>query len=217
MQLLARLLDKKKLFLEIGPGDCALAFHVAAFVRHVYAVDVSTTITRAAHAPENFSLLFSDGSTLPVPPNSIDIIYSNQLVEHLHPDDVDDHLTSILGALAPGGVYLCITPNRLNGPHDISRYFDSEATGFHLREYTIAELSSLFKRAGFSKVLMYIGAWGHYIRCPIFPAALCESLLERLPEKMRRRLAGFRPIRAALRVRLLGFKDDRDRLQPARA
>lgn len=208
MKILSRLLDENKSFLEVGPGDCALAFHVANFVTELYAVDVSKTITEASNIPRNFKLFLSDGCSIPVPKNSIDIIYSDQLMEHLHLEDAYDQLKNIFKALAPGGVYLCITPNRLNGPHDISKYFDTVATGFHLKEYTITELSILFKNVGFSKVMMYIGVKGKYIRFPILPAVLCESVLERLPNRLRQILANTKPIRALIDIRLIGVKND---------
>ena len=87
----------------------------------------------------------------------------DQLMEHLHPDDALDQLQNIFTALTSAGVYLCITPNRLNGPHDISMYFDEVATGFHLHEYTITELSDLFKKVGFSKVRVYIWKRGLFL------------------------------------------------------
>lgn len=208
IKLLSKLLNKNASFLEVGPGDCSLAFEVANHVKEVYAVDVSKTITESSKLPNNFKLIISDGSNIPVPKNSIDIIYSNQLMEHLHPDDAYDQLKNIIKALAPGGVYLCITPNRLNGPHDISRHFDTVATGFHLKEYTITELSKLFKDVGFSKVMMYIGAKGKYLRFPIFFAVFCESVLEHLPIKLRYMLANTTLIKALLVVRLIGIKND---------
>jgi len=66
------------------------------------------------------------------------------------------------------GIYICVTPNRLSGPHDISKYFDVTATRFHLKEYTNTELSDLFKEAGFLKVRAYVGAMGIYVRFPLF-------------------------------------------------
>ena len=206
MNILGGLLDKNKTFLEVGAGDCALAFHVANFVKEVYAVDVSETITRGSDAPSNFKLLLSDGCSIPVPKNSIDIIYSNQLMEHIHPDDAHDQLQNIFDALAPGGVYLCITPNRLDGPHDISKYFDNVATGFHLKEYTAAELGKLFRNVGFSKIRMYVGARGKYVRIPASPSVLCESILERLPHRIRMKLTNARIIRVMISIRMLGFK-----------
>lgn len=206
MKLLARLLDKNMSFLEIGPGDCALALEVAKFVRRVYAIDVSETITKNSHPPENFQLILSDGCTIPVPKNSIDVAYSNQLMEHLHPDDAFDQLQNIFNVLAPGGVYLCITPNRLNGPHDISKHFGTIARGFHLKEYTITELSSLFKKVGFSKVFMYIGGRGKYAKFPILPAILCESLLELLPNTLKQRVANTILIKQLISIKLIGIK-----------
>ena len=51
---------------------------------------------------------------------------------------------------APGpdgvGVYICITPNRVSGPHDVSRGFDEVATGFHMHEYTGREIRPLVAR-----------------------------------------------------------------------
>jgi hypothetical protein len=57
-------------------------------------------------------------------------------MEHLHPEDALEQLQKIRRTLARGGVYVCITPNRVNGPHDVSGLFDDEARGLHLREYS---------------------------------------------------------------------------------
>ena len=206
MKFLKRFFDENKSFLEVGPGDCALAFHAANIVKKVYAVDVSHKITEASSIPDNFSLIISDGSSIPVPMNSIDIVYSNQLMEHLHPDDARDQLSNIFKALVPGGLYLCITPNRLNGPHDISMYFDSIATGFHLKEYTFTELTTMFKSVGFKKVLIYMNIMGKYIRFPIFPAILCERVLERFPQKLRLILVNMKLIKRLIKIRLVGVK-----------
>ena len=78
----------------------------------------------------------------------MDLVFSNQLMEHLHPDDAEAELQSIFTALKPAGYYVCITPNRLTGPHDISRDFEESATGLHLKEYSTSELDSLFRRTG---------------------------------------------------------------------
>ena len=132
--------------LEIGAGDCALSLALAAHARQVYAVEVSREIAHTEDAPENFELLITDGRSIPVEPNSVDVAYSNQLMEHLHPDDALEQLNGILSALRPGGKYICFTPNRLLGPSDISQYFEDEvASGFHLREYSNRELRDLFK------------------------------------------------------------------------
>jgi SAM-dependent methyltransferase len=133
-QCLSRFLTPQSVFLEMGPGDCALAIKVAQSVRKVYAVDVSAEITKSATLPDNFELILSDGSSVPVAPNSVDVAFSDQLMEHLHPDDAMEQLRNLYRALKPGGVYVCVTPNRFSGPHDVSKYFTDEPTGFHLQK-----------------------------------------------------------------------------------
>jgi len=145
MKVLYRFLDKSQIFLEIGPGDCRISFEVAKHVKRVIAIDVSSKITKTTTFPENFELILSYGSSIKLPAESVDIAYSNQLMEHLHPDDAKAQLQGIYNALVPGGIYICITPHRFKGPSDISRYFDDIATGLHLKEYTAYELYRLFK------------------------------------------------------------------------
>ena len=53
----------------------------------VYAVEVSEEITGNLAFPRNVRLLLSDGTSIPVPDASVAVAYSNQLMEHLHPDD----------------------------------------------------------------------------------------------------------------------------------
>jgi SAM-dependent methyltransferase len=101
-RLLARFLRPETRFLEIGAGDCALSFHLSRRVATVRAIDVSETISDAARVPENFELILSDGCSIPVAPASVDVAFSNQLMEHLHPDDAREQLQNILRALAPG-------------------------------------------------------------------------------------------------------------------
>lgn len=204
MRLLKRFLKPKSTFLEIGPGDCSLSLEVSKRVRKVYAIDVSEEITKDEIFPKNFELIISDGCSIPVPENSIHIAYSNQLIEHVHPEDAFDELQNIYKALTPGGVYICITPNRLSGPHDISKYFDDVATGFHLKEYTVTELCDIFRKARFSKISTYIGGKGIYMKSPLFPIKICEKLLSILPA--RRTIANTLPFNALLGMIIVGTK-----------
>ncbi len=175
-------------FMEIGPGDCALSLAVAKRVQHVYAVDVSTEVTSSLNAPPNFTLLLSDGCSVPAEPNSVNLVYSNQLMEHLHPDDAEEQLADIYRVLTPGGIYFCITPNRLNGPHDVSRGFDEVATGLHLKEYTTRELSKLFDEAGFSSIKIHMRVRRVQCLAPVFVGLVLESLFELLPARARKRI-----------------------------
>jgi SAM-dependent methyltransferase len=136
----------------------------------------------------------------------VDVAYSNQLMEHLHPDDAAAQLDGIVRALRPGGIYLCITPNRVSGPHDISKYFDEVATGFHLKEYTFAELSALLRAAGFAAVTPYLGAGGAHLFYPGFVVRAFERSLRALPAPVRRRIAPSLPSRIVLGLRVVARK-----------
>jgi SAM-dependent methyltransferase len=205
LRLLRPYVRPETTLLEIGPGDCALSIALAAQVRQVYGLDVSEEITHRVSLPSNFQLILSDGTSVPLPPDSVDVAYSNQLMEHLHPDDALEQLEGIWRALRPGGVYICITPNGLSGPHDISEHFDSVATGFHLKEYTVGELSQLFRKVGFRKVQTLLGRRGVCVPAPVAPVVAGEALLGLLPAKPRRVL-GRTVGRAFLGIRLLGTK-----------
>ena len=206
MRLLRPFLGPEVVFLEVGPGDCALSIEVAGSVKQVYGVDVSDTITSRRDVPTNFRLVLSDGSNIPVPPQSVHVAYSNQLMEHLHPHDAFEQLGSIYQALAPGGIYVCITPNCLNGPHDVSRYFDDVATGFHLREYTTGELRRLFADAGFTRVHQSVALKGRDIAVPVAAVAVVENLLGRFAPATRRSLAGRPVLKRLLGIRLIATK-----------
>ena len=197
-------LRSDSVFLEVGAGDCALARRVAREVERVYAVDISRQAN--VQLPTNAHFVLTDGTSIDVAPESVDVAFSDQLMEHLHPDDAAAQLRNIHRALKPGGVYVCVTPNRLYGPSDISRYFDDIATGFHLREYSVGELLAIFRAAGFSRAHVYIGARGYFLRVPAWSVRLIEAALEKLPAMLRRRVAHNAILRAVLGVRVAAIK-----------
>jgi SAM-dependent methyltransferase len=195
-KLLKRFVEPETKFLEIGTGDGALAVAMAALVEKVYAFDVSPSLLPDTTRPANCEFCIFEGLEIPLAGGSIDVAYSNDVMEHLHPDDALDQLRSICDILRPGGVYICITPNRLSGPHDVSRHFDQTATGFHLKEYTVTELTQVMKSAGFSRVRIFLSYRGRVLS-PLVPPAIIaayEGLLGRLPWGIRRRMA--RPLAA---------------------
>ena len=203
LRLLQRLLRPGETFLEIGAGDCSLSRVVATTARKVFAVEVSDEITSGLDLPENVQVVISDGASIPVPPSSADLAYSNSLMEHLHPDDAREQLGNVFDALAPGGRYLCVTQDRLAGPHDVSRHFDRVATGFHLKEYTVGELAALFSEVGFRRLRLYVGGRGRYLGVPVAPVTATEAGLSVLPYRARRQAANAMPFRF---IRLLGEK-----------
>ena len=205
LRILGPYLRPETTVLEVGPGDCSLSMVLAQRVRQVYGLDVSEEITQRVSPPANFKLILSDGTSVPLPPDSVDVAFSNQLMEHLHPDDALEQLEGICRALRPGGIYICLTPNRLSGPHDISQHFDSVATGFHLKEYTVGELSRLFRTVGFRRVQALLGRRGSCVPVPVATVVAAEAILGLVPLGARRAL-GRTVGRAFLGIRLLGTK-----------
>jgi 2-polyprenyl-3-methyl-5-hydroxy-6-metoxy-1,4-benzoquinol methylase len=83
---------------------------------------------------------------------SYDVVISDQVLEHLHPDDIDTHLRGALQILKPGGRYIFRTPHRFSGPHDVSRVFKCDSPlGMHLKEYSYREFVSAVRQAGFKR------------------------------------------------------------------
>lgn len=183
IRCISRWLNHGTVFLELGCGDCAVSFAAAMVAKKVYGLDINAKLAESVSKPSNFEFVLSDGVSVPV--SGVTLAYSNQLMEHIHPDDALEQLQNIYKALAPGGRYYCVTPNRLTGPHDISRRFDNVATGFHLHEYTIRELHAIFKNV-FRRVTYVPMSDGREF--PVGFAEFYEFLCSLLPLHLRRKM-----------------------------
>lgn len=178
-------------FAEVGAGDGAVARAVAPLVRSATALDVTDALALPTDETAGFEFRVFEGVDIGLPEGSLDLAYSNDVVEHLHADDMLDHARSVRRALREGGVYVCVTPNRLSGPHDISMHFSDTPQGFHLCEYTATELAAAFRRAGFTKTMIVLTAGGRRLS-PLLPSGVMrplEALLGLLPRVLRRPLA----------------------------
>jgi len=205
--LLQHFMDPNLTFMEIGAGDCRLSISLSNKYKNIYAIDVSEIITQGDNLPANVEIVISDGCSIPVPPLSVDVAYSMQLMEHLHPEDAAEQVKNIYNALSENGIYLCITPNRLSGPHDISRYFgDHAATGFHLKEYSIGELSRLFIKVGFTRIFLWIRIRRIRIMLPVWPYALLEKTIACFPYKSRIKLTRFKWLSNLLGIKIIARK-----------
>ncbi len=80
---------------------------------------------------------------------SYDIVISDQVLEHFHPDDIATHLSGVHQILKPGGRYIFSTPHRFSGPHDVSSVFKCDKPlGMHLKEYTYREFMTALRQGG---------------------------------------------------------------------
>ncbi|MEM9290108.1 MAG: class I SAM-dependent methyltransferase [Acidobacteriota bacterium] len=179
-------------FLEVGAGDGALGRRLAPQVREAIVLDASIERLESkdpSSDPPNLRRVVAPALSGVIPPRSVDLIFSCHFIEHLHPEDAEEHFREALDTLVPGGRYVIVTPNALWGPHDISRYFSSEPLGLHLREYTHRALGGVLRSCGFTDV-QPIGVKSsstlklHPLpRFLVFPT---ERVLDRLPLSWRR-------------------------------
>jgi len=142
--------------LEVGAGNCEVIADAGRDSKHVrfVGIDVARAPRERSDAglPENVLFAQAAAAEIPIADSCIDLVFSSQVLEHLHPEDVPDHLAEVARVLRPGGWLGFDTPNRLTGPHDISRGFTVEPTGLHLKEWTYREFVPLLRAGGFDVI-----------------------------------------------------------------
>ena len=99
---------------EVGSGNGALA---SALAQRGYVVE-ATEITLERQTTDTLHWSETDGVHLADYAENApyDAVVSNQVVEHLHPEDIDDHLRHAHAILKPGGRYVLETPLWYRGP-----------------------------------------------------------------------------------------------------
>jgi SAM-dependent methyltransferase len=195
LQLVKEHLNNSTVFVEFGPGDCHFAFEVCKHVKKVCAVDISDQRQEKLQVPANFELIIYNGFNLDIKSDSVDVAFSDQLIEHLHPEDIEHHFRLVKRILRNGGSYIFRTPHAFFGPHDISKYFSDEPEGFHLKEWTYSEAEEILERLSFTS---WDGFWRinrnlnkKYIKIPSCYFKTVEDMLGGLPKKPRRFLSRF--------------------------
>ncbi len=189
LRLIRPYLDNDTTLLEMAPGDCRLSYAACDTCRKVIGVDISDQRAVDDPVPPNFELIVYDGYDLNLPDESVDVAFSYQFLEHLHPDDVSLHFSTIFRLLKPGGVYVFDTPHRYSGPHDVSRYFGDSLDCFHFQEWTHREMLALVMAHGFSHGSVILK--GKELRHSLLKAfhQSVEFLVGKLPFRLRRKIS----------------------------
>jgi SAM-dependent methyltransferase len=155
-ELWAGLLRQGASVYEIGSGAGNLINYLASRGFKCVGTDIASERSAVGRLGEpGVAWAVTDGVRLTqfATPGSYDYVISDQVVEHLHPEDAILHFREARDLLKPGGEYIVRTPNALLGPTDLSVIFDCEEPVFmHLHEFRIAELANIAKEAGFSHV-----------------------------------------------------------------
>ena len=153
-------LFSQKDVLDYGCGYGGSSFFLGNIANSVTGVDSAEACishclqVKSEQLVENILFFQSSDLRIRFEKMKFDCIYSNDFLEHLHPDDARLHLAEAFRVLRPGGFYLCYTPGRGSGPHDITKAFYPQGFGFpacgsHLKEYTSRELIDLASSVGF--------------------------------------------------------------------
>jgi ubiquinone/menaquinone biosynthesis C-methylase UbiE len=138
--------------LEVGCGRGDALAALAARGGACTGTEPSQEMIDLCRQYEGIDFRIGTAEQLAFPPESFDLVFSMQVLEHLHPDDVPLHFTEAFRVLRHGGIVAVETPNRRTGPQDISRGFSRTADGLHLKEWTVAELIRTMRAAGFARV-----------------------------------------------------------------
>jgi len=145
--------------LDVGCGEGDFLRAVARRVPHgaLVGIDVSQAVLPpAGHAPENVRFIAADIIDFDLG-RRFDVVFSENVIEHIAPADLEAHLRSIRRALADPGRLILLAPNRLFGPSDVTRIVDCtysnriRAMGSHLNEMTNREAIAALRGNGFRR------------------------------------------------------------------
>lgn len=106
--------------LEIGPGHGRWTEYMVDRVRSLTLVDLSLTCIEACEkrfveAEAEVSYFVNDGVALPVPDESVDVVWSFGTFVHVDENEIDSYLAEIRRVLRPGGMFVIHHPGWLVG------------------------------------------------------------------------------------------------------
>jgi 2-polyprenyl-3-methyl-5-hydroxy-6-metoxy-1,4-benzoquinol methylase len=135
--------------LDIACGDGYGCRLLADKVERVLGVDINAPVIAAAqetNASANISYGVADCLDMTLPDRAFTGVTAMELIEHLPVEKVDHFVGEVRRVLAPGGSFVCSTPQNSHG--------DIPVVPWHVKEYSITELRAILERHfGFVKIL----------------------------------------------------------------
>ena len=199
IQQISQLVNSNDTVLEVGCGRGYTCLMLAQHVQSMVGTDVSEpSLVESIEILENNKVrnvsikkvsAFELRNTFEN--NEFNVCISIDVLEHLHHDDAVEHLQQVLQILKPGGKYIIVCPNRLSGPHDITREeFPNakEALGFHLNETNHRELAQIMRKIGFKKLQIFfpLALSKDFVKPLVLPLAFgifSEIMLGKIPKR----------------------------------
>jgi 2-polyprenyl-3-methyl-5-hydroxy-6-metoxy-1,4-benzoquinol methylase len=217
VQLLSHMVDKEQRVLEIGCGRGYTCLKLAPYIMSMVGIEVSESAIieskelLSKNKIKNIEIRQISAIELKdnFNKNEFDTCISIELIEHLHPEDAKEHLKQVFLVLKPGGKYIINMPNRLSGPHDITKEEfpdEKKALGFHLNESTYKEMINIMRSIGFNrfKVFYPIKTSKKDVRPFIAPYQLgfaSEILFENIPNLFRHNI-----LKKLLSINIVAYK-----------
>lgn len=132
--------DKDRV-LDIACGDGYGCRILAEQVGKVLGVDINQPLIAAnqqKNAVANISYDVGDCFALSLPDGAVTGATAMELIEHLPVDQVDQFVKEVRRVVAPGGRFICSTPQNSHG--------DIPVVPWHVKEYSVAELRAILER-----------------------------------------------------------------------
>jgi SAM-dependent methyltransferase len=143
-----------KSILDIGCGKGEFLKVISESIPTKKLVGIDTSVS--ALPKDNLTIEFINSDIINFNFNeTFDVIFSDNVFEHIAPIDVSSHLRSIYQSLKNKGKLIIIMPNRLFGPSDVTRIIDYTysnkipALGTHLNESTYSDMLAILKESNF--------------------------------------------------------------------
>ncbi len=150
-RLILPLLKPKTEILEVGCGTGSVLTALMEMGYKCAGIEASREMLDIC-TKQGLEVAFGTADHIEFPANSFDFVFSQEVLEHLQPEDVPRHFSEAFRVLRPNGILAVETPNRRTGPQDVSRGFTRVAQGLHLKEWGVSELVCLFRDSGFANI-----------------------------------------------------------------
>lgn len=148
---------KGKSVLDVGCGVGYLLASISNQLKHQKLVGLDVSIPPLAKQHPEIEFISGDIIEFNLG-HQFDVVVSDQVLEHIAPIDLAMHLKSVRLSLKAGGIFIVRLPNKLFGPHDVTRIIDfsntgkTKAEGTHLNESTYGEIIPILEKNGFNNI-----------------------------------------------------------------
>lgn len=146
--------------LDIACGDGYGCRILADNVGQVLGVDINEPLIGAnqnSNAVDNISYDVGDCFALTLPDGAVTGATAMELIEHLPVDKVDGFVKEVRRVIAPGGSFICSTPQNSHG--------DIPVVPWHVKEYSVGELRAILERHFSSVKILSSKSGGRLTEC----------------------------------------------------